>query len=85
MLEDAIIFCGNCPPSTVWLEKVMLTGTTTDTISRSIKKDAAVKYPIRRNVSAFAGFTSKYCRGKLFKSCRRKLKNHFYYGDVIVR
>ena len=36
----------------------MLTGTTNDTISRDIKKDAAVKYPIRRDVSAFTIFVS---------------------------
>jgi hypothetical protein len=36
----------------------MLTGTNTDTISRNIKNDAAVKFPIRRNVSAFTIFNS---------------------------
>ena len=50
MLEDAIILCGNCLSAAVWLEKVKLTGTTNDIISKNIKKDAAVKYPIHRNV-----------------------------------
>ena len=68
MLEDAIILCGNCLSAAVWLEKVKLTGTTNDIISKNIKKDAAVKCPIHRNVSALTRFASKYCRRKLFKS-----------------
>jgi hypothetical protein len=49
------------------LERAMLTGPTNDTISRNIKKDVAVKYPICRNVPTPTGFTSKYYRRKLFK------------------
>ena len=52
MLDAAIILCGNCSSSAVWLEKVILTGTTNDTVSRNIKKEVAVKYPIRRGVFA---------------------------------
>jgi len=73
VLEDAIMVCGNCSPSVVWLEKVMLTGNATDTISMNIKREVAVKHPIRRDKSALAGFISKYYRRKLFKSSRRKL------------
>jgi hypothetical protein len=58
VLEDAIILCGNCSPPAVRLAKVKLTGTVNDIISRNIKKNAAVKYPRRRDVSAL-GFTSK--------------------------
>jgi hypothetical protein len=74
VLDAAIILRGNCsPPTAVWLEKVILTGTTNDTVSRNIKKNAAVKYTIRA-MSALAGFTSKHCRRKLFKSYRIKLE-----------
>jgi hypothetical protein len=52
VLDAAIILCGNCSSSSVWLEKLMLTGTTNNTISRNIRKDAAVKFPIRRDMPA---------------------------------
>ena len=42
VLEDAIMLCGNCSSSTVWLEKAMLTGATNNTISRNIEKYVAV-------------------------------------------
>ena len=58
MLEDAIILCGNCSPPTVRLAKVVLTGTNNDIMSRNIKKDAAVKYPIGRDVFALTRFVS---------------------------
>ena len=51
MLDAAIILCRNCSSSNVWLEKVVLTGTTNNIISRNIEKYVAVKYPIRRVVS----------------------------------
>jgi hypothetical protein len=39
--------------------KARLTGTTTDTTSRNIKKNAEVKYPIRRDMSALKIFAFK--------------------------
>jgi hypothetical protein len=51
VLDAAIILCGNCSPPSVRLAKVVLTGNTNDIISRNVKKDRAVKYPIRRVVS----------------------------------
>jgi hypothetical protein len=53
VLDAAIILCGNCSSPTVWLwAKAKLAGAINDTVSRNIKKDAAVKYPIRRDMPA---------------------------------
>jgi hypothetical protein len=65
-IPATIVFRDISPPISEiddWLwAKVKLTGTTNDIISRNIKKDAAVKYSIRRDVSALTTFTSEYYR-----------------------
>ena len=65
VLEDAIILFGDCSSSAVWLEKTKLTGTTNDIISRNIKKDAAVKHPIRRDKSVLTILASNIIRNYL--------------------
>jgi hypothetical protein len=77
VLEDAIMLCGNCSSSTVWLEKAMLTGATNNTISRNIEKYVAVKYPIRRVVFALTIFVSNIIE-EIIKFYRRKLLERCY-------
>jgi hypothetical protein len=62
----------------------MLTGTNNDTISRNIKKDAAVKHPIRRAVSAFTIFVSNILEENYLKIVEENSKMSMFVRNCHV-